>query len=662
MADPYRYFRIEATELVGQLEHAVLELERAPDHDKLARLLRLAHTLKGAARIVKHTALAGLAHALEDALAPLRETDGVGALTAADALIDQIASEVAELAGAPSTQVIPVEPEPGAQRPEAAHTAPGTAQPAEAPASPAAAERASDTAALPRVDPGLLDHLLGELGELHAQLATFLAARPDASELVVLDRGLRSVRRQAEQLRLLPVGTVLGSLERTARDAAHATGKQARFLSAGGDVRVDARVLTGLHGALVQLVRNAVVHGIEPPADRLAAGKPALGTVALDVRMHGDHVVVCCEDDGRGIDFAAVRDAAIARGQLDPGAAPDALIQLLLRGGVSTARGITPLAGRGIGLDVVSDAARVLGGEVRVRSTPGAGTAITIEAPCAVISVACVSVLAGDHTVAIPQSAVRRVMTVTREDLAAGSIVEPTARDDARFRVRADRAGTSPHGGVTCPLGSLSRILGGMPGNATSAVVLGDGEQWAAVAIDRVIGLSHMVVRPLAESIPVSALVRGVALDDAGVARPVLDPAELIAAVTRAPIVAAPAPARPAPILVIDDSLTTRTLEQSMLEAAGYEVDVADSAERGLVCAAQRRYGLYLVDVEMPGLDGFGFVSAIRARSQTPAVLVTSRDSPEDRRRGDEVGAQGYLIKGALDQHELLSLVARLLT
>jgi two-component system chemotaxis sensor kinase CheA len=654
MADPYRYFRIEANELVGQLEQGAVELERAPDHDKLARLLRLAHTLKGAARIVKHTTLAALAHALEDALDPLRDTAGVGAITAADALIDRIASEVAALAALPpaTTQVVPI---------TESDLPPTTAPVASL---PPIDERASDTAALPRVDPSLLDHLLGELGELHVQLATFRALKPELGELDVLDRGLRSVRRQAEQLRLLPVSTVLGSLERTARDAAHATGKQMRFASSGGDVRVDARVLTGLYGALVQLVRNAVVHGLEAPADRRAAGKPAVGTVGLEVRMHGDHVIVRCEDDGHGIDFAAVREAAIARGQLavgaDPG--PDALIQILLRGGLSTARGITPLAGRGIGLDVVSDAARVLGGEVRVRSRPGAGTAITIEAPCAVISLACISVIAGEHTVSIPQAAVRRVTTVTRDDLAAGSLARSAAHDDARWRSLAHPAGTGPHADAACPLGSLARILGGTAGNATTAVVLSDGDAWAAVAIDRVIGLTHVVVRPLAESIPVSPLVRGVALDDAGVARPVLEPGRVIAAIARAPGFTAPAPARPPPILVVDDSLTTRTLEQSMLEAAGYDVDVAESAELGLERAAERAYGLYLVDVEMPGLDGFGFVSAIRARSQTPAVLVTSRDTPEDRRRGREVGAQGYLIKGALDQHELLSLVARLLT
>ncbi|HET9623492.1 MAG TPA: response regulator, partial [Kofleriaceae bacterium] len=408
-------------------------------------------------------------------------------------------------------------------------------------------------------------------------------------------------------------------------------GKPARFVSAGGDVRVDARVLTGVHGALVQLVRNAAVHGIEPEAERRAAGKPAAGRIALDVRMHGDHVVLCCEDDGRGIDFAAVRDAAIARGQLAAGAAPspEQLIALLLRGGLSTARGVTPLAGRGIGLDVVSDAARVLGGEVRVRSQPGVGTAITLEVPCTVIATAALSVVAGAHTAAIPQAAVRRV--VRRAEL------------------------------PDLALGSLARILGGAPGPELLAVVIADGPAQAAVAIDRVLDLDHLVVRPLAASIPVSPVVRGVALDDAGVVRPVLDPGPLIAAVTAAPFVAPAAPARHPPILVVDDSLTTRTLEQSMLEAAGYEVDVAASAELGLARAAARSYGLFLVDVEMPGLDGFGFIAAIRARSQTPAVLVTSRDTPEDRARGRAVGAQGYLIKGALDQHELLALVARLI-
>jgi two-component system chemotaxis sensor kinase CheA len=647
MADPYRYFRIEANEITGQLEQGLLELERAPQGGQVARLLRLAHTLKGAARIVKHGELAELAHELEDALAPLRGS-GAGPLDGAIALVERIASQVAGL----TPPIAPPGPVPapldlragprGTLPPETQRIA--TAAPAEPPpvvARTATGDRASDTAALPRVDPGLLDHLIGELGELHTQLAQLRAARPQLYELDPIDRGLRTARRTAEQLRLLPANSVLGALERTARDAAHVTGKQLRFVASGGEIRVDARVLTGLSGALVQLVRNAVVHGLESPADRVAAGKPPVGQIAIEIRIVGDRVIIQCDDDGAGIDLAAVRLAAIARGQLADSDSPtaDALIALLLRGGLSTARGVTPLAGRGIGLDVVSDAARAVGGHVTVRTTAGKGTSIALEAPCSVISLAALSVVAGGQTVALPQAAVRRVLGVTRAELNAGAIA----------------------GDSRCRLAPLARILGGVLGLPTTAVVISDGGRWAALAIDRVVDLDHLVVRPLDPSIPVSPVVRGVALDGAGVARPVLDPAQLIAAIDDLALAALPEPARRPPILVVDDSLTTRTLEQSMLEAAGYEVDVASSAEAGLERAGERAYGLFLVDVEMPGLDGFGFISALRARSQTPAVLVTSRDTLEDRMRGETVGAQGYLVKGALDQGELLSLVARLL-
>ncbi|HEY0192353.1 MAG TPA: response regulator, partial [Kofleriaceae bacterium] len=295
---------------------------------------------------------------------------------------------------------------------------------------------------------------------------------------------------------------------------------------------------------------------------------------------------------------------------------------------------------RGIGLDLVSDAARALGGEVRVTTTPGRGTSIALEVPCAVLSVPVLTVIAGDRTIAIPQAAVQRVTSLAPGELARGSL--------------ADEAGA-------CKLIALARLLDAPVGVPTTAVVLAEGTTRAAIAIDRVAAIAQLVVRRLAASIPASPVIGGVALDAAGEPRPVLDPAAVIAAVHALRPQPGDAPPRPRPILVVDDSLTTRTLEQSMLEAAGYEVDVAASAELGLARAGERDYGLFLVDLEMPGLDGFGFIQAIRARGPTPAVLVTSRDTPADRRHGAEVGAQGYLIKGELDQHELLALVARLL-
>ncbi|MEO7735070.1 MAG: response regulator [Kofleriaceae bacterium] len=630
MADPYRYFRIEANEIAGHLEQGLLDLEVRPNPDLVARLLRLAHTLKGAARIVKHSALAELAHALEGTLAPLRSS-GVGPLEAAVAQVAQITGHVAGLGTAPT---VAARAQPAAS---AAPRAPSITTP------PPMVGPSGDGAALPRVDPGMLDHLLGGLGELHARLAALRGARPDVFELDALDRELRGVRREAEQLRLMPASTIFSALERTARDAGRASGKPVQFVTSGGDTRVEARLLATLQGALIQLVRNAVAHGLESPAERRLTDKLPAGRIAIDIWLRGDRVIVQCDDDGRGIDFAAVREAAVAHGMVDRATELDAdqLIALLLRGGLSTVTKVTALAGRGIGLDVVNDAARTLGGEVLVRTRPGEGTAIAIEAPFAIASVATLTVAAGGHVVGIPRSAVRQVVGLAPGDL---------------------RAGTIAVGAASYPLVALARLLGGPPGRPTVALVLHAGESIAAVAVDQVLGTDEVVVRMLAGSIPVAPVVRGVALDDEGRPRPVLDPAVLVVAVPRMPAEPEVVVPRRPPILVVDDSLTSRMMEQSILEAAGYEVDVAASAELGLARTEARSYGLCLVDVEMPGLDGYGFITQLRGRSATPAILVTSRDTPADRQRGVAVGAQGYLVKGALDPGELLAMVARLLT
>ena len=629
MADPYRYFRIEAHEIAGQLEQGLLDLETRPNPDLVARLLRLAHTLKGAARIVKHPTLAELAHALEGTLAPLRAS-GVGPLEGAIALVAQITNQVAGLGTAP-TVAARAQPAPSGSPRASSITLP-----------PPVAGPSTDGAALPRVDAGMLDHLLGGLGELHARLAALRSARPELFELDALDRDLRGVRREAEQLRLMPASTIFSALERTARDAGRASGKAIQFVTSGGETRVEARLLATLQGALIQLVRNAVAHGLESPAERRLTDKLPAGRIAIDIWLRGDRVIVQCDDDGRGIDFAAVREAAVAHGMVDRSTELDAdqLIARLLRGGLSTASHVTPLAGRGIGLDVVNDAARTLGGEVLVRTRPGEGTAIAIEAPFAIASAATLTVAAGGHVVGVPRSAVRQVVAITPADLRAGSIAVGTAR---------------------CPVAALTRILGGPAGRPTVALVLHAADALAAVAVDQVLGTDEIVVRTLASSIPVAPVVRGVALDDEGRPRPVLDPAVLVVAVPRLPAEPEVVVPRRPPILVVDDSLTSRMMEQSILEAAGYEVDVAASAELGLACTAERDYGLCLVDVEMPGLDGFGFISQLRGSSATPAILVTSRDTPADRQRGIAVGAQGYLVKGALDPGELLTMIARLL-
>ncbi len=619
MADPYKYFRIEAHELVGELAKGVAELGRGGE---MAKLLRDAHTLKGAARIVRHTALAELAHALETALAPLRDEPAPSAEAAA--IVDKMSVELAALD----------EPMPRA-----------------APVAVAGATEPAFTPHAPRGDTSALDDAIAGLQAVHALVGRARSSRDNvavARYLEQADRELREVRRDVEHLRLSSFGSLYAALERTARDAATATAKRVAFVLEGGDVRVDGAVLQALHGALVQLVRNAVAHGIETPARR--GRKPPEGRVTVAARALGVRIEVTCSDDGAGLDVAAIARAADQRpGELDATAA----FQLLLRGGISTSREVTELSGRGIGLDVVRAAVDSLGGEVAATTGP-AGTTIALRVPVSATAVPLLDVTAAGRTFAIPRGAIRRVGRVNAGDLVATA-------EGPRLRF----------GDRTLAYAPLGALLGGAAidrekGHGATLVIVDGGDGLAAVTVDRALGIADQVVRALPANAPIDPIVWGMVLDDEGQPYPVIEPRALVAAAERVrPSNVAAAPAKPKlPILVVDDSLTTRMLEQTILESAGYEVHLAASAEEALDKLAVGEYALMLADVEMPGMDGFTLIGELRARpalANLPAVLVTSRDADADRRRGAEVGAHGYIVKSKFDQNEVLALIARLI-
>jgi two-component system chemotaxis sensor kinase CheA len=185
----------------------------------------------------------------------------------------------------------------------------------------------------------------------------------------------------------------------------------------------------------------------------------------------------------------------------------------------------------------------------------------------------------------------------------------------------------------------------------------------AAVGVDRLLGSAKVVMRPLPELALASAIVAGASLDAEGNPQLVLDPAGLVANARQGDLAAPEPTASRLPVLIIDDSLTTRMLEQSILESAGYEVELATSGEEALEFARRKSYALFLVDVEMPGIDGFTFVERIRldpVLHEIPAILVTSRNAPEDLQRGRDAGAQGYIVKSQFDQAELLTMIRRL--
>jgi two-component system chemotaxis sensor kinase CheA len=733
-ADPLRYFRVEARELIDQISAGVLDLDQQPGPDLVARLLRFVHTLKGAARVVRQQEIADRAHAFEEVLVPHRDA---GAPLPADEmrellrLNDEIEAKVAALEPAASPAAAPPRraPAPGEATSAAAEAPPAkrssqAGDPAGGKGTPAgpgttgtqAADRNTASAghAEKQPHPELLaepapaaraatadvDELLDAVGEAHARFAPLRASglaldqlirsadalaaqlrvgrtagHADAARAAALrlarelgaagrrvtdtveqvDRELDEVRGRAERLRLVSASSIFTALHRAVRDAADGEGTRVRFEGLGGDLRMDPHVLTLASGALLHVVRNAVTHGIEDADARVAAGKPAEGTVLVEVQRRGRHVAFRCTDDGRGFDLDAVRRSAEARGLLMPGGTPpdeQTLVELVLRGGISTSATVTEVAGRGIGLDVARDVADQLGGDVSVRTEAGRGAVVELVLPLALLSLHGLIVEAAGTVATVPLDTVSTCVRLLPEQATAAAVTGKMAHDGKAMPflplARALYAGT------TVPEG----------GGPTVAVIVGHDADAVAVGVDRLAGTSTLVVRPLPDLAPAAPVIGGVSMDLDGNPRLVLDAPGLVAEVSRLGGGDAPAePVRRLPVLVVDDSLTTRMLERSILESAGYEVDLAASGEEGLAKARTRDYGLFLTDIDMPGIDGFAFVAETRTDprlSGVPAILVSSRASAEDRQRGAAVGASAYVVKGEFNQEELLAHIRRL--
>ncbi|MBI4584437.1 MAG: response regulator [Planctomycetes bacterium] len=682
--DPYQYFRVEAHELLEKLTQGILDLEKGAGKDELVgRLLRQAHTLKGAARVVKQPKISELAHSLEGALAPYREGGAVipkdrvnEMLSMLDAISAGLGSLVSE-----ADQVN----KPSENRP--------------------VTEESIETV---RVDVGELDTLLNGLSEIGfclssirreaealnraRQLADFLldeVARlgnlgngprgwagagkvaPIAEEIRALlndvkeglaiglqqsSAELAQARDTATQLRLLPSGAIFASLERAARDAAQTLQKKIKFEATGGETRLDAYVLAALQDALIHVVRNAVAHGIETEPQRAASGKPLAGAVRLLVERRGNRIAFICQDDGGGIDVTALRQAAVKRGLLEPGHAEapslEEIVQLILRGGVSTTGAVTEVSGRGIGLDVVRATAARLKGEVSIRSERGRGTAVEVCVPVSLASLAALRVESAEMTASIPLDAVKRTVRVNASDL-----------------VRSGDGVSMVSDGLPIPFLSLTELLEKRTGAANYhrprvAVIVQASNGLAAIGVERLLGTANIVARSLPPSIDPEEFIAGASLNTEGNPELVLNPRGLVlAASANKSLPKEPETPNRHPVLVIDDSLTTRMLERSILESAGYEVDFAISAEDALEKARGRKYDLFIVDVEMPGMDGFDFVERVRSDPllrEVPSILVTSRGSPEDRLRGKRVGARAYMVKDEFNQDSLLQTIRNL--
>jgi len=465
------------------------------------------------------------------------------------------------------------------------------------------------------------------------------------------------------RMRMLPVATLFDLFPRMVRDLARERDKEVIMRVEGADTEVDRQVLETMKDPLIHLLRNAVDHGIEPPDRREAAGKPRRGTIRLRAAQKGNTIILEVADDGAGIDLEAVRQAAVTRGLLTAqevaGLSDQETMQLIFRSGLSTLPQVTDLSGRGVGLDVVRENLERLHGLVEVDTALGRGTAFTLTLPLTMATSHVLLVEVAGQTVAVPTMTVERILRV--DAASVGSI-------EGRPAIRAD--------GRPLPLVSLAQALELSqaeaplaPGQKIPVVVLGVVEKRVAFRVDGFRGAQEVVIKSLGRQLSRVRNVAGATILGTGQVVMILDVADLVKSAQAGPAVATPLPSeaqevRRHRVLVVDDSITTRTLEKNILESAGYEVLTAADGEEAWALVQSEPLDAIAADIAMPRMDGFVLTEKVKGDERfkdLPVVLVTSLESPQDKIRGLEAGADAYITKSTFDQRELLETIERLI-
>ncbi len=490
-------------------------------------------------------------------------------------------------------------------------------------------------------------------------------SRQYANDTMHMSLVIDELEQEIKRVRMLPLSTITGPFGRMVRDLAQEAGKEAVLQIVGGETELDKRVLERIKDPLIHLLRNAVDHGIEPAEQRVALGKPRSGRVTLTAEQLGKDVLICVSDDGAGLNLEAIRQAAARQGRADAQSLNETeLSELIFNVGISTSPIITDISGRGVGLDVVRRNVEALHGRIDLDWTPGAGAAFTLILPLTLTSSRGLLVGVSNELFAVPLNAIERIMYVSPEE------ISPLEGHD-----------TVRYNGRPLTLVRLNDVLELPRLEAQSddprllVVILAAAERRMAFVVDELAGEQEVVIKGLGKQLGRVGGIAGATVMGSGAVVLILNVADLIKLAMRGkrrPVLdtltkTAPSTERRVKqrILIVDDSITTRTLEKNILEAVGYTVQLATDGQEALnTIAADGVPDLIVSDIIMPHLDGFDLTQRIKSDSHTahvPVILVTSLDSPEDKAQGIEVGADAYITKSSFDQDNLLETIEQLI-
>ncbi|MCX5665657.1 MAG: chemotaxis protein CheW [Candidatus Omnitrophica bacterium] len=700
-------YKEETREHLQNLSEGLLKLEKSPeDKGMLESMMREAHTIKGSSTMMGYKRIADIAHEMEsglqdaldgkmvlqkahfdilfkslDSIPPLLEDkvtwEGAGvARPYADDLCKEIASVFARVV---KKTEMPKAPEAPIKKKEAKASEPVKVSPQP----PAAIAEESL-----RVDINKLDKLMNLSGELIVskvrlnELVTHITRKFETHDhsgesfrelIKELNRAQESIssvtsniQDEVMKVRMVPVSYLFNLFPRAMRDLAQKAGKDVNIEMKGENTHLDKTIIDEMRDPMMHLLRNAVDHGIESSQDRIRKGKPAAGRVSLNAYQVGSQVVVEVSDDGAGIDVAKVKARAIERKVLPKekieSLSDEEVFQILFMPGFSTKDEVTETSGRGVGLDVVKESLTKLKGTVEVISASDSGTIFRMKMPLTLAITECLLVAAGSDTFAIPIDA---VVETIRIELGQVKTVETreaiTVRNQIMPLVRLNDIFSLPTKGI-------------VERKYYSVIIVQAVEKRLGLLVDELNGRQDIVGKSLSEPLKNVKYVSGATILGDGRVILIIDVPSIIDSFEGGVVIrrqdvskAMPGPIvkkRRKTILLAEDAISTAMLEKNVLESAGFSVVIARDGQEALEKSAQEKFDLVITDILMPRMDGFELTITLRKDKlykNIPIIIVTTRESDADKRRGLEAGADAYILKSEFTSEGLLNTIERLI-
>jgi two-component system chemotaxis sensor kinase CheA len=506
---------------------------------------------------------------------------------------------------------------------------------------------------------------LEHLGTLINQLRSAFYEDTARLEVVAgeLEEGIRT-------LRLLPLSTIFHLYPRMVRDLARVQNKEVEFILEGGETRADKRILEEMKDPLMHMIRNAIDHGIETPAERIAQGKPAKATLKLRGYQTATNIIIEVSDDGRGLDIESIKRTALKRGLCrEEELATMTLTQiqsLIFSPGFSTRSFVTEVSGRGVGLDVVRTNVERLKGTIQVESAPGQGCTLRLQLGTTLSTAHVLLLGVNGMTFALPVEFVQMARLVPETDIFTIEgrqtiIIENQPISVAKLAEL-----------LELPAPSVS--LSDNPSTETQqtvqpCIILKVGEECIGLLVDDLIDEQDVVLKPQSKLLKRVRNVAGATILGTGEVCIVLNPQDLVKSIRRSravsltPLPAATKIAQKPIILLVEDSIATRTQEKRILESAGYEVVTAVDGLDAYNKLKIRDFDAVVSDIQMPNLSGLELTAKIRRHKEyreLPIILVTSLASDEDKQKGADAGANAYITKSAFNQELLIETLQRL--